>query len=189
MTTLIALPRPNSTVNNQQAYSISSRANPQISSYYFRIGAFLVPNKPVIIQSTGGSGSGYAESFAQLLCSYHAFSSPQYACGITADGYNVADVADNSVGGGYSATQGLVTAFQPTNLSFQNAFAISQELQSYNNRNSVILSGVNCLGQQTFFEATMNSATSLLSTPYTIDFYAQFDCIVELNQGILSCKF
>ena len=189
MTRIVALPRPNTTINNQLAFSISSRVNPQISQYWWRIGSFLVPNKPVTIQSSASSGSGYAESFAELLKSYHAFSSPQYASGISADGYNVADVADSTVGGGYSATAGLVTQYQQTALSFQNAFAIAQELESYSNRSSVILSGINCLGQQTFFEGNLNNATTSLSTAYTIDFFANYDCIVELLDGILSAKF
>lgn len=189
MTRIVALPRPNSTINNKLAYSLSSRVNPQISQYNWRIGAFLVPNKPVTIQSNASSGSGYGEAFAELLKSFHAFSAPQYASGISADGYNVADVADPTVGGGSSATVGLVTAYQKTNLSFQNAFAIAQELESYSNRSSVMLSGVNCLGQQTFFEGSMNSNTTELTTPYTIDFFACYDCLVELSDGILSAKF
>ena len=98
-------------------------------------------------------------------------------------------MADSTVGGGYSATAGLVTQYQQTALSFQNAFAIAQELESYSNRSSVILSGINCLGQQTFFEGNLNSATNSLTTPYTIDFFANYDCIVELLDGILSAKF
>jgi hypothetical protein len=189
MTRLIALPRPNVTINNQLAYSISSRVNPQISNYYWRIGSYLIPNKPVNIQSTASAGSGYAEAFAELLKSFHAFSAPQYASGITADGFNVADVADPSVGGGSSSLNGLVSAYTTGSTSYGNAFAIAQELESYSNRSSVMLSGINCLGQQTFFEGAMNSATTSLSTAYTIDFFANYDCIVELSDGILSAKF
>jgi hypothetical protein len=189
MTRLIVLPRPNTTINNQLAYSISSRANPNISNYYFRIGSYLVPNKMITLQSSASSGSGYAEGFAELLKSFHALSAPQYASGISADGYNVADTADNTVGGGSSATVGLVTAFQNGTFSFQNAFAIAQELESYSNRSSVMLSGINCLGQQTFFEGAMNSSTTSLTTAYTFDFFANYDCIVELSDGILSAKF
>ena len=69
------------------------------------------------------------------------------------------------------------------------SIAIAQELESYSNRSSVILSGINCLGQQTFFEGNINSATTALSTAYTIDFFANYDYIVELSDGILSAKF
>lgn len=64
---LVVLPRKNDSTSNQQAYSVGSRINPQISQYFFRIGSYLIPNKPVTLQSSTNMVGGYAEGFMELL--------------------------------------------------------------------------------------------------------------------------
>jgi hypothetical protein len=73
-------------------------------------------------------------------------------------------------------------------LSYKNAFALGQELETFANRGDVLLSGLNTLNLQCFFETTGSTATSLGS--YTYNFYAHFDHIVILEPtGLLSVKF
>ena len=84
-------------------------------------------------------------------------------------------------GGGVSA------AFTDTN-SFKNSFAIALELELWNQRSDVMLSGMNTLSQHVFYEcniASMGSAT------YTLDFHANYDHILVLDPqtGLLSVKY
>ena len=96
--------------------------------------------------------------------------------------YNVADTADTSVGGG-----GVLAAYTDAN-SYKNSFAIALELELWNQRSDVMLSGMNTLSQQVFFEcniANMGNAT------YTLDFYANYNHILVLDPqtGLLSVKY
>jgi hypothetical protein len=46
---------------------------------------------------------------------------------------------------------------------------------------------MNTLSQQVFFECQINNATG--NVTYTLDFFAQHDFILTLEQGILSSRF
>ena len=105
---LIMLPRPAATMV-QTGYAICSRANPMISSYFWRCGSFLLPSKPVVIQSS--LCGGYAESFMQVVASFHSLGSPNQAAGLDASQYQVADIADMTVAGGFTGAIGGVQAY------------------------------------------------------------------------------
>ena len=71
--------------------------------------------------------------------------------------------------------------------SYKNGFAIAQELESFAQRSDVLLSGMNTLSSQVFFE-TQIGATAPTSA-YTLDFYAWYDHIMVIDQGIISIKY
>jgi hypothetical protein len=91
---------------------------------------------------------------------------------------NTGDVAD--------ATCGVtLPAATPLN-SYQNGFAIAQELETFAQRGDVMLSGMNTLAYQIFFEANINAA---LSAAYSLDFFANYDIILCIENGLISAKF
>lgn len=175
---LILCPRTSTTMSISNAYSISSRVNPNIESYYWRIGSLIVPQKAVILKST--TSGGYAECYMENLRAWHSINNPNYAGSINMPYFNVAETVD--------AACNVVIPATTTN-SYKNAFAIAQELESISNRNDVILSGCNTLNMQIFFEyQSVNSATT--ASAYTLDFFAMYDHILVLDQhGLLSVKF
>ena len=65
---------------------------------------------------------------------------------------------------------------------------IAIELENFAQRNDVLLSGMNTLSSQIFFEATINTAIGAGSGSYTLDFFAWYDHILVLDRGILSVK-
>ena len=93
----------------------------------------------------------------------------------------MADAADTTVG------NGGVTVGGTTSLSINNAFALATELETFAQRNDVLLSGMNTLASQVFFEA--NISTALSANNYTLDFFANYDHILVLQDGILSVRF
>jgi hypothetical protein len=70
--------------------------------------------------------------------------------------------------------------------SHQYAFAIAQELEAFAQRSDLLLSGLNSLSTQIFFEINCNTAPASV---YTLDFYANYDHILVLENGLLSVKF
>jgi hypothetical protein len=63
---------------------------------------------------------------------------------------------------------------------------IAQELESFAQRSDVLLSGMNTLSSQVFFEAQIDTITTDI---YTLDFYAWYDHIMVIDQGIMSIKY
>ena len=177
---LIALCRNNDHTASATHYSLSSRVNPNWSQYYWRIGSLIVPQKSVTLQNSGSTG-GYAEAFAELQKSFHGLNNTMFSGSVPITSYNVAHTADVTVG---SAT--TVTAGATAGDSYKNGFAIGQELESFSNRNDVLLSGVNTLGSQVFFEPTI---TTTIDKTYTLNFYAYHDIILILENGLYSVKF
>ena len=95
--------------------------------------------------------------------------------------YNVADAA--------AATNGVlaigVAANQEAN-SYKNGFVIAQELESFAQRSDVLLSGMNTLSSQVFFETQIETAPTVA---YNLDFFAWYDHIMVIDQGIISIKY
>jgi hypothetical protein len=173
-------PRRNTEISAYNAYSIGSRANPQFSSFWIRCGAFLLPQKPINIINSSTTGS-FAESFAETIKAFHQLNSYIISTSVTSAYYNVNDAASPTSEGA------LYAALNTTVNSYQNAFAIGLELESFALRNDVLLSGLNSLSTQIFFECNMASTAN--TTAYTLDFYSYFDQILVLDSGILSVKF
>jgi len=93
--------------------------------------------------------------------------------------YNVADTADAVAGVNVAAT---------TTTSNKNAFALAVELELWNQRSDVMLSGMNTLSQQVFFECKIANKGA---ASYILDFYAYYDHILVLDPqtGLLSVKY
>ena len=175
------LPRRSTEMGLQNAYSLSSRINPGIQNYFFRVGSYLLPNKSVTLKNTSTT-YGYAEAFAELQRAFHSLNHNEFAGQIPFDLYHVADTADTTVG-----SQGVVVGNTTTD-SNKNAFAIAIELELWNQRSDVMLSGMNTLSQQLFFECNI---ANMGSAAYTLDFYANYDHILVLDPqtGLLSVKY
>jgi hypothetical protein len=176
---LYMLPRCSTQITSDTSYSLSSRANPNIEQYWWRIGSLIVPSKSVNLKNAGNTG-GYAEAFMELQRAFHSINNAEYCGSLGRTSYFVGDAADAAVGGG-------VTKLTAGANSFKNGFAIAQELESFAQRNEQILSGMNTLGSQVFFEANIGATGPTAS--YTLDFYAFHDMILILQDGLLSVKF
>ena len=70
--------------------------------------------------------------------------------------------------------------------SYANGFIIAQELETFCQRGDVLLSGMNTLGSQVFFECNITTAPG---TTYNLDFFAYADVIFVLENGLLSVRF
>jgi hypothetical protein len=173
---LVCLPRRATEVTSATSYSLSSRVNPNIDQYWWRIGSALYPNRPVVLANSNSTGA-YAEAFAEIIKSFHSINSVDVASCCINSYYNTTETASTTYN---------VAGVSTGSLSFQNAFAIAQELESFANRGDLLLSGINTLSNQIFHEFTISTATA---AAYTIDYYANFDAIFVLVDGILSVKF
>lgn len=171
---LACLPR-RSTDAVSTAYSISSRVNPNIEYYFWRVGSTIVPNKNVVLINSNNTG-GFTEAYAELLKAWHSLHTTQSSTAI-GQAYNVAQTAIASAS---------ITAPNDTANSYKNGFVIAQELESFAQRSDVLLSGMNTLSSQIFFECNIGTA---LTTGYNLSFFANYDHILVLERGILSVKF
>jgi hypothetical protein len=175
--TLIVHPRQSATTGTIDTYCLSSRSNPQITSWWFRVGSALIPAKFCVLENANTTG-GYAESMALIVQSFHALASSGNCAGIDASQYNVRDAA--------ALTGTSVKQAETTSNSYKNAFAIALECEGFSNRSDLIICGMNTLSQQVYFE--FNSAGS--NVAQTLDFFACFDQILVLDQnGLLSARF
>lgn len=160
------------------SYSISSRVNPNIESYYWRIGATVIPSKNIVLINANNTG-GFTEAYAELLKSWHSLHTAQSSTCLGQE-YNICEAG--------VAAAGVVAASTGAN-SYKNGFVIAQELESFAQRNDVLLSGMNTLSSQIFFECTISGTLTATSTAYTLNFMANYDHILVLERGLLSVKF
>ena len=173
---LVCCPRRSTEISGQNSYSISSRINPNIETYWWRVGSLMMPQKPVTLKNSSTTGA-YSEGYLEVLRSWHAIGNFDITSALPLSYFNVADAADQKV-----------TQYNTGSNSYKNGFAIAQELESISNRSDVLLSGINTLSQNTFFEFTNNTAIG--STQYTLNFFANYDMILILSaDGLLSVKF
>jgi hypothetical protein len=177
---LVLLPRRNTEVIGATSYSMGSRVNPCLSTYWWRVGASIIPNKVITLDNANSTG-GFAEAFAETIKSWHGLNSYYVSTSVIGQYYNTCD----STGGGFANTP--VQAISTGANSYKNGFAIGQELESFANRGDVLLCGLNTLSSQVFFEANLNTAVGAVS--YVLDFYALYDHILVLENGILSVRF
>ena len=173
--TLICLPRRSAETSGSTtmpfSYSLSSRANPNFATYWWRIGPYLIPNKPVTLSNTSNTVGGYAEAYMEVIRSFHALSHVDVGGTISFEEYNVADTADTTIASGVAGALGVAPiSGNLLSNSSKNAFAIAQELELWANRNDVLVSGMNTLSSQVFFEANINTAIGSTYS-YTLDFY------------------
>ena len=194
LTAIYARFRPYATAvngaNATAAYRKSCSVNPNFSQVYWRIGSSIYPNKPIYLINGSFVGTG-GEGFAELMKSFHALSSTIGNTTLVAQQYNV--LSNNA------PIQGWQACSLPGNIStgaittHYNAFAIGLELQSFSNRSDTILSGISTLNSQVYFTGTVNNGFVAGGAGnafnFTIDFFAQMDAILVLQDGILSAKF
>ena len=176
---LALLPRRSTEIAQTNAYSLSSRINPNFAQYSWRIGSAMIPSKPVFLEASGNTG-GYAEAYAELLKSWHALHATSHSSSLTTE-YMVADAAIALM----PQINASVAGYQTTN-SYKNGFCIAQELESFAQRSDILLSGMNTLSSQVFFEAQINTAPAAI---YSLDFFAWYDHIMVIDQGIISIKY
>lgn len=178
LNSLIVLPRRTADVADYQAYSTSSRVNPNISQYYFRCGSLNVPQKPVTLYNSTNTG-GFAEAYQQLLNTWSNTSDIELCTSITKTQYNVAPAQVAAYG---------INAASADAASSDNAFAISQEFESISNRSDVMLTGTNTLNQQTFLELQTWADTA--ANAFVLDIYAHYAHILVLDEyGLLQIRF
>ncbi len=173
-------------VDASAAYRKSASINPNFSSYNFRVGSSIYPNKPVYLFS--GQQQTGAEAYTELLKSFHALSSTQVNTSLSFNQYNVCADAR----GAWRVNS--VPASQISNLgTHSNAFAIGLELESFSNRNDTILSGVSTLNSQIYFNATVISGATCGGANaynYTAHFFSHMDMILVIDEaGVMSAKF
>jgi hypothetical protein len=147
----------------------------------------IIPSKPVYLINGSLVGSG-AEGYAELLKSFHALSTTIGNSAIPYNQYNVCA----------TATQGWALAYVPNSKvqstidTYGNAFAIGQELESFSNRTDTILSGISTLNTQCFFTGTIQSGQTAGGTNsynYNVHFFANYDMILVIQDGVMSAKF
>ena len=178
-------------VNATAAYRKSCSINPNLSSYYFRCGAQMYPNKPVYLCNGSLVGSG-SEGYAELLKSFHALST---SIGNSAIPYQQYNVIGNAIQG-WNAYYGPGAKNNANIDTHANAFAIGLELENFSNRSDTILSGVSTLNTQIFFTGTINPGVNTGQTAagagtltYTAHFFANYDMILVIQDGIMMSKF
>jgi hypothetical protein len=180
---LLLAPRRSTELTDGQSYSLSSRINPNIDQYWFRLGSLLIPQKYVTLKNSSVTTAGYAEGFQEVMKYFHSTNHPELSGVMAFPNFHVANTADTTVGSG-----GVIAPSTGAN-SWKNGFLIGQNFETYAQKGDVIISGVNTLSAQTFFECNINTATSSTAT-YTLDFYTNYDHIlVKDTQGILSVRF
>jgi hypothetical protein len=188
--TLFVAPRRSTEITNLQSYSLSSRINPNFAQYWWRVGSSLLPAKYVTLENNSSTGA-YAEAFMELQKAFHSVSSPVNASVLPAGVYNVSDagttLTSTSSSAAVTALTTGVNAASVANSAYLNGFLIGQELESFALRSDVLLSGYNTLSQQVFFEAQINNAIG--SASYTLDFFAGYDQILVIENGIMSVRF
>lgn len=178
LNSLVCIPRRSTEINGATSYSLSSRVNPNFDNYQWRVGGSVIPNKPIQLINSNTTG-GFAEAYIELLRSWHSVSSSDCAGSLPFDYFNVANTAITNAG---------VIVPNTTSTSYKNGFAIAQELQVFSNRNSLLLSGINTLGQNIYFDAAISTA---VGADYTLNFFANFDILYILDRqtGVLQVKF
>jgi hypothetical protein len=191
LNSLVCLPRRSPEINDKSAYSLSCRINPCFSQYWWRVGAYLVPQRSVVLQNVNNTG-GMAEGFIELQKAWHSVNRPEMCSGLNFLTYNAVDLgtADATVGGQTGGLPVLSASSLAAN-SYKYGFAIAQEMESFAQKDGLLLSGMNTLTSQVFFESQCGwgNTPQTNQASYTLNFYANFDMILVLENGILSARF
>jgi hypothetical protein len=206
---LVLLPRRATEVSSAVAYSLSSRINPTITSWWYRIGSVLCPARPICLSNSQNT-YGYSEGFMEIQKSFHSVTSPEYTGSIPFNQYNVCDSGgsgDVGVGGnGTALAIGYgVQIPSTTTSSYLNAFALALECESFSGKSNVLLSGLNTLNSNIFWEGNLgysyssavagnggaNTQSALLgpTASFTLDFFANFDIIYVIQDGQMTARF
>lgn len=200
---LVMLPHQSALLGSTY-YSTGSRVNPNIASYSWRIGSSIVPSKPVQLELGSGSTaviSGGAEAYSEVQKAWHALDNSSASGVLSSNVYNSREVAltgtpwfacNTTAGLGYGSFTTADLASAPQIFSHpctsQNGFCIATEVESMSQRSDLLISGLNTLSSNIFFEYSVNTVTSAVGN-YTLDFFCNYDSILCLQDGLLSVRF
>jgi len=180
---LYCFPRRSTEINSASSYSISSRANPNIMSYYWAVGSSIIPSKFVTLKNANLNGS-YSEAYAETIKAFHNFGNLSLGTVVGFQGYNVCD------SGAVPLEQ--ISGMSTGTSSYKNGFCYAQELEVFSTRSDVILHGLNTIGQNIFNYLTLDGSVNSgngTSAAYTLSYFANFDCILVIENGIMRCIF
>jgi hypothetical protein len=166
---IIILPRPTSTKDNVNAYSLSSRVNPNFEYFVMKVSGTQCPQKPIFLINSSSSG-GYSESLVEIFKTTGSLIGTDKAGLLMATNYNIGASADTTTG---------VIALKTNAQSYQNAFALALDFELFSSKDTII-NGLNCLAESLYFEANIVTAPG---ESYALDFYACFDNLFIIDQS------
>jgi hypothetical protein len=180
--------RPQTNVNDITFFSLSARSNPQIAAWNLRISGGLLPAKQCILE--GNSTGGYSEGAVMIQESFHSLGSPDLAPGLNATFYNVRDAAALALTPVIAMVNAATAqaAGPPFTVSTggQSGFALAIELETFSNKSDVIISGINTLADNVYFEYTAIGNTNVATV---MNSFAVYDQILVLQNGILTARY
>ena len=168
-TAVLLAPRLSSTVITKELNSISNRLNPNISDYSWRLGGTQIPSRNVVLINSTTTGA-YAESLFEFLKCFPNSTGNL----LQSNYYNVAKSGNAQTGVTSAGTDATA------------AFCIGQSLCTYSGKNDVLLCGANTLSSNLFFECNVSSSGN---DAMTLNFFAQYDLLLVIQDGIISSRF
>jgi hypothetical protein len=189
---IIAVHRPQATVDVQNAYSLGNRATAGLSEFQYLVNSESYPARPVVVDSKG------AESLAETLIADHALADfkksstfnngfvsvgatiPVGTSALTGDAPNIAKSAcfmeedpDGLTAGSASAAGVVAVA------SNVGTFIAATEFESglSDGKSSTIYSGISTIASVVQFLGKYN----VVASAFTLDFYAQYTVLLSLD--------
>lgn len=169
------LPRRSNEAVSADAYSLSSRINPNWEYLYFSISGVNVPQTPITLINSSNTG-GFSESLCELNKCFQSLTATDKATLFNANNYNVAVTANNATG-----VHGINTYLN----SYKNAFAVGLDLQLFHSADTII-TGVNTLNESLYLNA---SSTGSGTDAFNLDIFCMFDGLWIIDQtGYVSLR-
>ena len=168
--TILLAPRISSVTIAKEQNSISNRINPNVSDYSWRLGGAQIPSRNVVLINSTTTGA-YSEALYEFS---KCFPNSTGNC-LRSDYYNVAKSSNAQTG---------VTA--PADGASTSAFCIGQEFCMFSGKSDVLLCGVNTLSSNLFWEANISSSGN---DAMVLNFFAQYDALFVIQDGLLSVRF
>lgn len=173
---LHCIPRRNSEITSSSSYSLSSRVNPNIDYFNFIVSGTSIPQTPIFLTNASSTG-GYAEANIEIMKCFGSLIATDKGTLLNNNNFNVAATGNTSTG---------VFAVSTGAESYKNAFALGIDTELYNPQSGVIVNGLNCLAESTYFQANI---TTNPADDFTLDFISLYDCVFILDQsGYLSSR-
>lgn len=169
------LPRRATEINSASSYSLSSRVNPYLDYFVYKISGTQFPQVPVYLQNASTTG-GYAEALIELQRCFSSLIATDKGTLLNANNFNVAPAVNTGTG---------VNAISTGTESFKNAFAMGLDLELFSSKDTII-NGLNCLSESMYFECNISTDPG---ADITLDFYAIFDNLYIIDQsGYISSR-
>ena len=180
-------------INSATASSVSCRINPCISQWFLKIGGYSLPQKPITLYNSTTTAAS-SEGFQEMQRAFHAINKAESCSGITFAEYNCVDMAtaDATIGGFAgtgqpSTSSSVLTAATSCIPSWGSAI----ELETFSQRDGLLLSGLNSQNAQVFVEFNVGYGigNQTNQSAATLDFYANYDEILVIQQGIMQARY